>query len=124
MSYIISQENEETALKVLSVIDNVSKEDKYGYTYLTIACSEHKAKVVEKLFELGADPNHKDNPLLDALGRRNKNNSKILELFIKYGVDLSIVVNGATIEEAIRSFEEDEWIGYNKLDRKNVDMIK
>ena len=56
---------------------------------------------------MGANPNQEDSPLLDALGSSNKNNPKILELFIKYGVDLKKETNGATLEDTIRSFEED-----------------
>ena len=108
ISDMIAHEDEEKVLKVLEVAEDVNKEDNYGYTYLTAACSEHKVKVIEKLLNMGANPNQKDCPLLDALGGNNKNNPKILELFIKYGVDLKMDINGNTIEETIRSFEEDE----------------
>ena len=103
---MISHEDEEKVLKVLEVAEDVNKEDKYGYTYLTVACSEHKIQVIEKLLSMGANPNQGDSPLLDALGGNNKNNPKILELFIKYGVDLKKEINGATLEDTIRSFEE------------------
>lgn len=105
---MISHEDEEKVLKVLEAAEDINKEDKYGYTYLTVACSEHKLKVIEKLLSMGADPNQKDSPLLDALGGNNKNNPKILELFIKYGVDLKKEINGTTLEDIMRSFEEEE----------------
>ena len=54
-----------------------------------------------------ADPNHKSQPLLKALGRKNKDNPAILELFIRYGVDLKVDVNGSTVEETIRSFGDE-----------------
>ena len=105
--HIISNEEEETALKALYAADDVNKEDRYGYSYLTFACVGHKVKVIEALLRMGADPNHKSNPLLKALGRRNKENPAILELFIQYGVDLKAAVNGSTIEETIRSFGDE-----------------
>ncbi len=109
ISYIISHEDEDTALNVLEMIEDVNREDKLGNTYLTIACLEHKVKVIEKLLDMGANPNHKTNPLIKALGRKNKENSAILELFIKYGVDLRTNIQGNTLEETIRSFEDDNF---------------
>lgn len=103
-THMISNEAEETALKALCIADDVNKEDRYGYSYLTFACVGHKAKVIEELLRMGADPNHKSHPLLKALGRKNKDNPAILELFIQYGVDLKADVNGSTVEETIRSF--------------------
>lgn len=103
-THIISNEAEETALKALYAIDDVNREDRYGYSYLTFAGVGHKVKVIEELLRMGADPNHKSNPLLKALGRKNKDNPAILELFIRYGVDLKADVNGSTIEDTIRSF--------------------
>ena len=67
----------------------------------------HKVKVIEELLRMGADPNHKSHPLLKALGRKNKDNPAILELFIRYGVDLKAEVNGSTVEETIRSFGDE-----------------
>lgn len=107
--YMISHEDEEKTLKVLEIIEDVNKEDKLGNSYLTIACLEHKVKVIEKLLDMGANPNHKTNPLIKALGRKNKENSAILELFIKYGVDLRTDIQGNTLEETIRSFEDDNF---------------
>lgn len=106
--HIISNEAEETALKALYVADDVNKEDRYGYSYLTFACVGHKVKVIEELLRMGADPNHKSNPLLKALGRKNKGNPAILKLFIRYGVDLKAEVNRSTVEETIRSFGDEE----------------
>ena len=103
-THMISNEAEETALKALYAVDDVNKEDRYGYSYLTFACVGHEAKVIEELLRMGADPNHKSHPLLKALGRKNKDNPAILELFIQYGVDLKADVNGSTVEETIRSF--------------------
>ena len=107
--YMISHEDEEKTLKVLEIIEDVNKEDKLGNSYLTIACLEHKVKVIEKLLDMGANPNHKTNPLIKALGRKNKENSAILELFIKYGVDLRMDIQGNTLEETIRSFDDDNF---------------
>lgn len=109
IGYMISHEDEEKTLKVLEIIEDVNKEDKLGNSYLTIACLEHKVKVIEKLLDMGVNPNHKTNPLIKALGRKNKENSAILELFIKYGVDLRMDIQGNTLEETIRSFEDDNF---------------
>ncbi len=106
-THIISNEAEETALKALYAINDVNREDRYGYSYLTFACVGHKVKVIEELLRMGADPNHKSNPLLKALGRKNKSNPAILELFIQYGVDLKADVNGSTIEDTIRSLGDE-----------------
>ena len=107
-THMISNEAEETALKALYAADDVNKEDRYGYSYLTFACVGHKVKVIEALLRMGADPNHKSHPLLKALGRKNKDNPAILKLFVQYGVDLKAEVNGSTVEETIRSFGDKE----------------
>lgn len=106
-THMISNEAEETALKALYAVDDVNKEDRYGYSYLTFACVGHKVKVIEELLRMGADPNHKSHPLLKALGRKNKDNPAILKLFIRYGVDLKAEVNGSTVEETVRSFGDE-----------------
>lgn len=106
-THMISNEAEETALKALYIADDINKEDRYGYSYLTFACVGHKVKVIEELLRMGADPNHKSHPLLKALGRKSKDNPAILELFIRYGVDLKAEVNGSTVEETIRSFGDE-----------------
>lgn len=107
-THMISNEAEETALKALYAADDVNKEDRYGYSYLTFACVGHKVKVIEALLRMGADPNHKSHPLLKALGRKSKDNPAILKLFVQYGVDLKAEVNGSTVEETIRSFGDKE----------------
>lgn len=111
ISYMISHEDEEKTLKVLEITDDINREDKLGYTYLTNACLYHKVKVIEKLLEMGANPNHKTNPLLKALGRKNEENPAILELFIKYSVDLKMDIHGNTLENMIRSFEDEKLNG-------------
>lgn len=107
IDYIIAHENEDNALIVLENIEDVNKEDQFGNTYLTIACLEHKIKVIEKLLAVGADPNHQTNPLLKALEKKNKENPTVLKLFINYHVDLKKTIQGKTLEEAIRSFEDE-----------------
>ncbi|MCM1506695.1 MAG: hypothetical protein NC177_06125 [Ruminococcus flavefaciens] len=61
----------------------------------------------------GANPNLTDNcgnnPVLSALGIKNDNNTKILEMFLKYGLDLNMPHRNFTLKEVIESFEEDEW---------------
>ena len=51
-THIISNEAEETALKALYAIDDVNREDRYGYSYLTFAGVGHKVKVIEELLRM------------------------------------------------------------------------
>ena len=51
-THIISNEAEETALKALYAIDDVNREDQYGYSYLTFAGVGHKVKVIEELLRM------------------------------------------------------------------------
>lgn len=51
-THIISNEAEETALKALYAIDDVNREDRYGYSYLTFAGVGHKVKVIEELLPM------------------------------------------------------------------------
>lgn len=106
--YAISHEDEETAIKLLELIENIDKEDYQGFTYLTTACLEHKTNVIRELLIKGANPNHKSNPILKALGRKNINNPEILKLFIEYGLnlDLQLTNNDLNIRETILSFED------------------
>lgn len=51
-THIISNGAEETALKALYAIDDVNREDRYGYSYLTFAGVGHKVKVIEELLRM------------------------------------------------------------------------
>lgn len=102
--HMIVSEDEDATLKALYLAEDVNKEDRDGNTYLTFACLYHKLKIIEKLLDMGADPNHSSCPLLKALGRKNEANPAILALFLRHGVDLKTDVHGRTLEETIRSF--------------------
>lgn len=109
---ISHEEDEDKVLKVLEVVDDVNKEDKDGNSYLSFACLQRRVKVIELLLKKGANPNHKNKrgatPILHALGRKSPKCPEILQLFIKYGVDLNMEVNGSAIEDTIRMFEDKE----------------
>lgn len=111
-SDMISHEDEEKILNVLEVIIDVNRVDNEGFSYLSYACLEHKVKVIEMLLKKGANPNHENKrgtvALFHALGRKNKHNPEILDLFLKYGVNLRTKVNGSTIEDTIRMFGDEE----------------
>ena len=112
--HMIVSEDEDATLKALYLVEDVNKADRDGNTYLTFACLYHKPKVIEKLLDMGADPNHSSCPLLKALGRKNEANPAILALFLRHGVDLKTDVHGRTLEETIRSFGDaalDELLG-------------
>lgn len=97
----------------ISKCNDVNYCDKNGRTYLYYAALHHKVKLMEVLLERGADPNTIDDrgqtPLLCALGRKNSNNPKILELFLNGGLDLDMIIHGRTLKEAILEFGIEEY---------------
>ena len=105
------EENDELIAEIKKC--DVNYMDKTGRSYLYYAALHHKVKLVEVLLERGADPNIIDDrgqtPLLCALGRKNSNNPKILELFLKAGVDLNNITNGKTLKEEIYEFQIEEY---------------
>lgn len=87
---------------------DVNYVDKKGIDYLGYATMHHKVKIIEVLLKKGANPNGSDeNPgtILYALGKKNNNNPRILKIFLKYGMNLDIIVNGMTLRETIYAFD-------------------
>ncbi|MDE6539112.1 MAG: ankyrin repeat domain-containing protein [Ruminococcus sp.] len=109
----LGHEKSDELLSELNNVENVNFQDEWGISYLQVACTSHYLEAVEILLKNGADPNITDNrgfnPILSALGVINENNTKILELFLKYGLDLNSPHRDSTLKEFIESFEEDEW---------------
>lgn len=109
----LGHEKSDELLSKLNNLENVNFQDETGISYLQVACRSQYPEAVEVLLKNGADPNitdnHGFNPILSALGVINENNTKILELFLKYGLDLNSPHRNSTLKEVIELFEEDEW---------------
>lgn len=105
---ISHDEETDDLISEINKCQDVNYTDKQGVGYIDLASMHHKVRIIEALLKKGANPNsyrHNRAPLLHALGRRNDNNPEILKLFLKYGVNLDIIVNGMTIREAVYSFD-------------------
>lgn len=113
MFWRLGHEKSDELLNELKNVENVNFQDERGISYLQVACSSQYLEAVETLLKNGADPNitdnHGRNPILSALGIKNDNNTKILETFLKHGLDLNMTHGNSTLKEVIELFEEDEW---------------
>ena len=93
--------------KVWWIVGNSQKSWKCQFS-----CDSHYVEAITILLEKGADPNFTDNrgrdPILGAIGRKSLNNSKILEIFLEYGLDLNRMKGEITLKKLIQSFEEEE----------------
>ncbi|MDE5583233.1 MAG: ankyrin repeat domain-containing protein [Ruminococcus sp.] len=109
----LGHEKSDELLDELNHLENVNFQDEQGISYLEVACINHYLEAVKILLKNGADPNLTDkygrNPIIFTLGIKNANNTKILETFLKYGLDLNMPHGNSTLKEFIESFEEDEW---------------
>lgn len=109
----LGHEKSDELLNELNNLENVNFQDEWGISYLQVACRSQYLEAVEVLLKKGADPNITNNrgfnPILSALGVINENNTGILELFLKYGLDLNSPHRDSTLKEMIESFEENEW---------------
>ena len=115
------EETEEEVIEEINKCSDVNYTDAGGFSYLDFAALNHKTKIIKALLEKGANPNglplekgtsrngfpkKRNVAILYALGRNNPKNPEILKLFLEYGVDLDMVVNGMSIREVIDSFDE------------------
>lgn len=107
----LGHEKSDELLETLKNVENVNFQDEMGISYLFVACDSHYVEAITILLEKGADPNLTDNrgrdPILGALGRRNSNNAKILEIFLEHGLDVNRIKGGGTLKELIQSFEDE-----------------
>ena len=114
-------ENKEDVIRDIKSIENPNFQDNKGVSYLHMACQAHSLEAIKTLLELGADPNIDDNyqssPVTWALGSLNKCNKEILELMLKYGLDLYKNERGQTLIEWIKMFKNDE---YNSVIEKYI----
>lgn len=108
----LGHEKSDELLETLKNLENVNFQDEMGISYLFVACDSHYVEAIAILLEKGADPNLTDNrgrdPILGAIGRKNSNNAKILEIFLEHGLDLNRIKGEVTLKELIQSFEEEE----------------
>lgn len=108
----IGNEESHKLLEDIAQLDNVNFSDDSGRTYLHAACSAHNLEAVKLLLQKGANPNCKDIkgrlPIMSAIGRINEKNPDFLRVFLEYGLDLNEIVNGITLKETIKSFEDEE----------------
>lgn len=105
-------EQSDDLLQKLRNIDDPDFQDDKGISYLHRACQSHYLEAIEILLELGANPNINDkrgfSPVLDAIGKINKNNNAILEMMLQHGLDLDKMEGDMTLKEIIESFDDDE----------------
>lgn len=112
-------EKSEELLEKIRDVKNPNFQDDKGISYLHRACQTHYIEAIKILLELGANPNITDkrgfSPVLEAIGSINENNNEILELLLKYGLDLDRTEGDMTLKEQIESFDDDEM---NKIVKK------
>ncbi len=93
IAHINMCKDKEKFYKELYKIKNPNFQDLQGTSYLHVACQAHSIEVISILLEIGANPNINDNrgfsPVMSALGVLDDNNTKILEIMLKNGLDLN-----------------------------------
>lgn len=108
----LGHEKSDELLNSLKDLENVNFQDEEGTSYLHIACSSHYIDAISILLEKGANPNCNDNdgysPILSAIGVINDNNAIILDMMLKYGLNLDKMEGDISLKETITSFEDDE----------------
>lgn len=112
-------EKSEELLEKIRNSKNPNFQDAKGISYLHRACQTHYIEAIKILLELGANPNITDergfSPILKALGTINEKNNDILELMLKFGLDLDRMEGNTTLKERIESFKDEE---LNKIIKK------
>lgn len=112
-------EKSEELLEMIRKVENPNFQDDKGISYLHRACQTHYIDAIKILLELGANPNITDkrgfSPILEAIGRINENNNAILEIMLKYGLDLNRIEGDMSLKEQIEMFDDE---GMNKVIEK------
>lgn len=105
-------EKSEELLEMIRNVENPNFQDDKGISYLHMACQTHYFDAIKILLELGANPNITDkrgfSPILEAIGRINENNNEILEIMLKYGLDLNRIEGDMSLKEQIEMFDDEE----------------
>lgn len=105
-------EKSEELLEMIRKVENPNFQDDKGISYLHRACQTHYIDAIKILLELGANPNITDkrgfSPILEAIGRINENNNEILEIMLKYGLDLNRIEGDMSLKEQIEMFDDEE----------------
>lgn len=105
------KEKKDDVLEVMKGIKNPNFQDLNGTSYLHMACQSHCVEAVKLLLELGANPNINDNrgysPILSAVGCMDENNEEILELMLKYGLDLNKLEGDKPLREVLKRFKNE-----------------
>jgi hypothetical protein len=108
-------EKSEELLEMIQNVENPNFQDDKGISYLHRACQAHYVDAIKILLELGANPNVTDkrgfSPILEAIGNINENNNEILDIMLKYGLDLKRMEGEMTLKEQIEMFEDEEMNG-------------
>ena len=113
MFYKIGHDQDDDLLcEAISGIENPQKADDKGLTYLHIAALHYQVRAVEALLKMGANPNCVDNrgktPLSYAIGSKNPNLVKTVQLLLDYGADLDAKCGDQTIRETIKTFVDSD----------------
>ncbi len=112
-------EKSEELLEKIRNLKNPNFQDAKGISYLHRAWQTHYIEAIKILLELGANPNIADergfSPVLEAIGTINEKNNDILELMLKFGLDLDRMEGNTTLKEMIESFKDEE---FNKIIKK------
>lgn len=105
-------EKSEELLEMIRKVENPNFQDDKGISYLHRACQTHYIDAIKILLELGVNPNITDkrgfSPILEAIGRINENNNEILEIMLKYGLDLNRIEGDMSLKEQIEMFDDEE----------------
>jgi len=100
----------------LNMIEDPNITDDDGLSYLHVAAINYNVGAAEVLLKKGADPNIIDNrgrtPLSYAIGRKNPNLVKLVQLLLDYGADLDYKSGERTIRETIKMFQNSELIRF------------
>ena len=99
---------------VIKSIKNINLCDSNGYTYLHIACKVYDIEVINKLLELGANPNLRNNegliPMVYLLySSKDPADAFILDSMLQHGLNLNIRFNSTYRNKTLKEILDDWW---------------
>lgn len=93
-------------------VTDPNKADDSGLTYLHVAAMNYKVGAAEILLKMGANPNSFDKrgntPLMYAVGKKNPNLVKMVQVLLDHGANLDLMYGEQTIREFIKLYQCDE----------------